>query len=99
MLEEIASASDKVGSDTNALGSPNETNPNYFAGRNWFGFVFYDHAGRVDQPHYGASGLHPQPARRADGIRRGAGQTLGADNYRLARQVHGRTEIRPERRH
>lgn len=22
------------------LGSPNETNPNYFAGRNWFGFVF-----------------------------------------------------------
>ena len=41
MLEEIASASDKVGSDTNALGSPNVTNPNYFVNRNWFGFVFY----------------------------------------------------------
>ncbi|MDY3784883.1 MAG: hypothetical protein SOZ78_03625, partial [Eubacteriales bacterium] len=41
MLEEIASASDKVGSDTNALGSPNVTNPNCFVKRNWFGFVFY----------------------------------------------------------
>ena len=41
MLEEIASASDKVGSDTNALGSPVKTNPNYFAGRNRFGFVFF----------------------------------------------------------
>lgn len=41
VLEEIASASDKVGSDTNALGSPVKTNPNYFAGRNRFGFVFF----------------------------------------------------------
>ena len=27
--------------DFEALGSPNETNPNYFVNRNWFGFVFF----------------------------------------------------------
>ena len=28
-------------SDSLCNGSPNETNPNYFVNRNWFGFVFY----------------------------------------------------------
>lgn len=40
VLEEIASASDKVGSDTNALVLQKKTNPNCFANRNRFGFVF-----------------------------------------------------------
>ena len=40
MLEEIASASDKVGSDTNALGSPYKTNPIIFSTHKVFGFFF-----------------------------------------------------------
>ena len=36
--EEIESM--KNSSDIASVTSPNKTNPNYFAGRNWFGFVF-----------------------------------------------------------